>query len=93
MAAWFAWLVGAPLVVILTDVDGIFEGGNVGNSACLIRSIRADELKGATAVDRCTAPFLAAKSLDCWVLNGADADRLTQALSGGNPTGTFIKGR
>lgn len=94
MAAWFAWLVHAKQLVILTNVAGVFADGRIDSPEALIREISATDLMelGHTAVDACTAPFLAATRIDCWVLDGDKPERLVEALSGKSPTGTFIRG-
>lgn len=94
MAAWFAWLVHAPRVVILTNVDGVHREGKVGDPRTLVRCITAAELAslGATAVDACTAPFLDRYKLDAWVLHGGYPERLDELLKGKEPLGTHIVG-
>jgi 5-(aminomethyl)-3-furanmethanol phosphate kinase len=92
MGAWLAWLVDAPLVIILTDVEGLFPPDGIGVADRLIETIGADELAkmGHTAVDRCTAPFLAEKGIDAWILDGGEPTRLLGALEGRRPRGTHV---
>jgi aspartokinase-like uncharacterized kinase len=94
MAAWFAWLVSANLLIILTDVDGVYSDARIGDQAALIREILATEISdlGHTAIDACTAPYLAAKGINCWVLNGNEPDRLIEAVEGREVVGTFVRG-
>lgn len=92
MSVWLAWLVGAPVAVILTDVDGVYRPDHIGEPEHLIPELGALQLAamGHTAVDRCTAPFLAEKRIDAWILNGAHPARLVEALRGERPRGTRV---
>jgi aspartokinase-like uncharacterized kinase len=95
MAAYFAWLVRCPRVLILTNVDGIYRDRAVGDPAKLVRRAAASELApmGQTAVDSCTGPFLDAHGLSAWVLNGAHPERVLAAVRGEDVLGTYIEGR
>jgi len=92
MALWFAWLVSAPVAVILTDVDGIFPPGEDFSKGTPVAQINASDLVswGQTSVDVCTPYFARARRITTWVLNGAHPARLTQALGGMTPIGTKI---
>ncbi len=78
VAAWVAWLVGAPRVAILTDVDGIYRGGRVGSERDLIAEIDYDALQsmGHTSIDKSAVAFIAAQKIEAVVLNGAHPERL-----------------
>jgi hypothetical protein len=93
VGAWFAWLVGAERFAIVTDVDGVYAPGKVGLASALISKISSDELTrmGPTSVDACCPSFLAAKRLDCMVLNGHHPERLERWLLGEPVTGTWIR--
>lgn len=95
VAAWLAWLVAAQRLVVLTDVDGVFAGGNLGSKAHLIRQVPAVRLStmGHTAIDACAAAFLEARQMDCTILNGNFPDRLTAWAEGGSVVGTVVLGR
>src|SRR6266542_1812296 len=92
IGAYFAFLVGAPLYVVLTDVDGVYRGRGDGDPGTLVREISAGELAGlgATSVDRCFGSLLEACGLRAWVLNGAHPARVREVLRGGRPPGTEI---
>lgn len=92
MTLWFAWLVFAPVAVILTDVDGIFPPGEDVNKGAPVAQINASDLVswGHTSVDVCTPQFARVRGITTWVLNGANPDRLVQALGGEVPIGTKI---
>lgn len=95
MAVWLAWLVGAPITAILTNVDGVFEPGSDFRSSSPVPSIEAAALYewGQTSVDRCVPAFLQAKGGRAWVGHGGYEDRLVKALLGEPVVGTFIEGR
>ncbi|QPH54788.1 aspartate kinase [Pontivivens ytuae] len=84
VAAWFAWLVGATRLVIVTNVDGVFLNGAVSDPAQRIAWIAAADLArlGHTSIDACAADFLAGKGLSGAVLNGAHPERLAAYLRG-----------
>lgn len=92
MAAYFAWLVGCPQVLVLTDVDGVYAEGRVGDPDRLVERLTAVELAqmGHTSVDACTGGFLHEHGLTAWVLNGQHPERLGAALRGEPVLGTFV---
>jgi len=94
VAGWLAWLVGAPKLAILTNVDGIYEPGQVGNSNSLFAQIEATKAAdlGLTAIDTCLASFLVAKGLDCYVLNGLHPSRLASIVRHQPTIGTLVIG-
>ncbi len=94
MAVWLAWLVGADLTAVLTDVDGIFSPGSDFTTGEPLRSIDATSLMawGHTAVDKCVPAFLAAKGGCAWIGNGGFEERLVRALEGKPTIGTYIQG-
>jgi aspartokinase-like uncharacterized kinase len=93
MAAYFAWLVRCNRLLILTDVDGIYRDGAIGDPTKLVRRMTASELipMGQTAVDSCTGPFIGAHGITAWVLNGAYPERVLSALRGEDVLGTRIE--
>ena len=95
MAAWFAWLVKAQNLVILTNVDGVYRDGKVSDEGYFIPEITASELiqMGHTAVDISTPYFLKQEKLNALVINGNKADMLHAALTGKSIKGTKIYGR
>ena len=94
MSVYFSWLVGAKHTIILTNVDGVYLDGKIGDRDKLIKSIMASELEslGHTAVDVCTPAFLNAKKMNCFVMNGQRSETMLDFLNGKEVTGTFIKG-
>jgi aspartokinase-like uncharacterized kinase len=93
VALWFAWLIGAPLTAVLTNVDGIYEPGSDFSVSTPVKSISATRLRewGDTAVDKCVPAFAASKGLRVWVGHGGYADRLPAALTGRATIGSFIE--
>lgn len=94
LGAFFAFLTGARTYVVLTNVDGVYEGFSGGEpSGRLVEDVTAAELErlGATSVDRCLGPFLRTVGLDAWVVNGRRPERVRDALEGRRPVGTRIR--
>jgi aspartokinase-like uncharacterized kinase len=96
MSLYFSWLVDAKHTIILTDVDGIYKDGDIGNNEKLITEITATELEvmGHTAVDICTASFLQNKKMECFVMNAKHSKQIQKYLLGirNDLLGTLIKG-
>ncbi len=92
IAAWFAWLVDAPRIGILTDVDGVYKPGSVGIKSELIANISAADLlaMGHTSVDRCAAAWISSRDLEAAVINGRHPERLRQWLQGEAFVGTRV---
>lgn len=92
VAAWIAWLLGAERVAILTDVDGVYRKGNVGDPAHLLAEIDFATLKsmGHTSLDACAADFLAAHQIEAAVLNGMHPERVVAWCTRLPTTGTVI---
>lgn len=82
VAAWCAWLVDAPRLAILTDIDGIYEPGSVGVEGARIEEIAPVDLvsMGTTSVDRCAVAWIGDKAIETVVLNGRHPERLRQWL-------------
>lgn len=92
MALWFSWLVHCDQTIILTNVDGIYSEGNIGDPNYLHDEVRPSELAemGHTAVDQCAANFIEKYDIDCWVLNGGSPDRIIECVNNGATIGTKI---
>ncbi|MCJ9669031.1 MULTISPECIES: aspartate kinase [unclassified Neorhizobium] len=95
VAAWFAWLVDATRIAILTDVDGVYRAGCIGVESDLIRNIAPTDLleMGHTSVDRCAAAWISDKDLEAAVINGRHPERLRHWLGGETFVGTHISNR
>ena len=94
MSVYFSWLVSARYTIILTDVDGVYKDGDIGDSEKLIKEISASDLEnmGHTAVDVCTPIFLKNRRMDCFVMNGQNSEFILDHVSGKDVIGTLIKG-
>ncbi|MCI0500399.1 MAG: aspartate kinase [Epsilonproteobacteria bacterium] len=95
MSVYFSWLVSAKHTVVLTNVDGVYKDGDIGNSEKLIKEITATDLEemGHTAVDVCTPAFLRNRKMDCFVMNGQNSELILDYISNKDVVGTLIKGR
>jgi aspartokinase-like uncharacterized kinase len=94
VAGWFAWLTNTPRLAILTNVDGVYRPGHVGEPASLLQSVRAADLAamGHTAVDVCLPGWIAAGRVgECAVINGWHSERLRQWINGEAMIGTIIR--
>lgn len=92
VAAWVAWLTGAPRLVILTDVDGVYRGGATEDPAALIEQIAAQDLLllGHTSIDARAVQFMAQKRLPGVVINARHSSRLSDWLEGRRVKATNI---
>lgn len=92
IAAWVAGLVGAPRLVLLKDVDGLFSAHPApGNKAVLLPRLSIEELaRHQGGVDGALATVLAAVRLETWVINGRHPERLAELLHTGKTLGTRI---
>lgn len=88
IAAWVARQLGANMLVLLKDVDGLFDrepGGRL--PAQLQRRARRGRLDGV--VDRYFARALG-RRMPCWIVNGARPERVMALLETGRTYGTEV---
>ena len=106
LAAMMANLVEADLLVIMTDVDGVYERGRIGEDASLIREMAvADEhdlpvhatgesasrLGSGGMRGKLSAVAVAARGgTDTLVINGRGKDALARALAGAEIGSAFL---
>jgi 5-(aminomethyl)-3-furanmethanol phosphate kinase len=92
LGAFFAFLAGAELYVVLTNVDGVFLRDPAGNDGAPLPRLSTSELAGMghTSVDRCLGMFLDAVGMKACVLNGHNVDGIKSALKGDQTHGTWI---
>ena len=85
IACWVANRINGKLL-ILTNVDGIYNGSCSTNNENLIKSINAEKLLifEETSVDKCLPKLLIKYHLDCYVLNGKYPDRVLAHLNNDN---------
>jgi len=84
ISAYFAEILNAKKLLIVTDVDGIFveEPKKTGESK-LLETLSAKQLQSwnkTTSVDKCLARTLLKTKLQCYVINGKQPDRIKQIL-------------
>ncbi|WP_346866419.1 uridylate kinase [Methanocalculus sp. MSAO_Arc2] len=84
IAAWVAWSLDLPLIV-LKSVDGIISGGRVLDS--IHHFVPTD------TVDPAFLPFILEKKVPAIVINGRRNDSVNKALLGDWSIGTRIMGR
>lgn len=91
IAAWVAGLSGAQKLVLLKNVDGLFDyESSPHDTAMLMEKIGLNQLIRCKGVDRYFAAILRQVRLDVWVVNGEHPERLTQLLNTGDTKGTCL---
>lgn len=95
IAAYVASKLNANKVILVTDVDGIFESDPKKHlSTKLIPQLSASELLAfaqRTSVDKFLPKLLLKTRLDCYVVNGACPERVAAILAGQSTVCTLIK--
>jgi len=81
-------------VLIVTNVDGIYDIDPSIDGAKLLKSISAKKLLtfGETSVDENLPELLLKYNLDCYVVNGKFPDRAISIIEGKSSISTFIGG-
>jgi len=93
IAAYFAVFLGADLLVLLKDVDGVLTADPRDDSgAVLIPRVSPSHLLGYACVDAAFARE-AEQLRRCWILNGRHPDRLVTLLRSGQTVGTEVETR
>ena len=93
IAAWLAREAQIPRLVLLKDVDGLYDSDpSVDPQGELLATITLDELARCEGVDANLPSLLAGSDLELWVLNGNEPGRLAELLAGGQPRGTRYHG-
>jgi aspartokinase-like uncharacterized kinase len=84
IAAYVAGLLHAHMLVLVTDVDGIYnEDPKQNKDAKLIEQITVQELQSwnqRTSVDKMLPTVLLKNKLDCFVVNGNSPERIMAVL-------------
>lgn len=97
IACWIASKLNAKLL-ILTNVDGIYNGNIFSNNKKLIKKISANELLflEETSVDKCLPKLLINYHLNCYIINGKYPERVLAHLNSDhtmNNVYTYIGGK
>lgn len=93
IAFYIAKVLEASKLVLVTDVDGIYNDDPKKQSSLLINKITADELvtiNKRTSIDIGLPKLLKNSNLSCIVLNGLYSNRLDAALMDQKIVGTLI---
>jgi len=94
ISAYIAIKLQATKIILVTDVDGIFDKDPKQNSnSKLLSKVSAVELLGhgeRSSVDRFLPTFLLENPLDCFVVNGLYPARISEILKGQKTTCTQI---
>ncbi len=90
IACWVANKINAKLL-ILTNVNGIYNGNISSNNKKLIKKISANELLffKETCVDKCLPKLLIKYHLNCFIFNGKFPDRVIAHLNEDNDYNNF----
>jgi hypothetical protein len=95
IAAYVASRLKADKVILITDVDGVFESDPKKHSdAKLISKLSASELLAfaqRTSVDKFLPKLLLKVHLDCYIVNGAYPERIDAILAGQRTVCTLVK--
>lgn len=95
IAAYVATQLNAEKVILVKDIDGIFESDPKKHSeAKLIPLLSARELLAfaqRTSVDKFLPKLLVKTRLDCYVVNGAFPERIASILAGVRAVCTLVK--
>lgn len=87
IAAYVAHQVGAGLLVLVKDVDGI-----IGPEGNVYKEIRSEELSGLgeSCVDEMLSILIKKYQVECWIVNGRYPKRLEKLVFEGETFGTKI---
>jgi len=92
ISAWVAKLVGASKLVMLKDVDGLYQEEQPGGGrGILLESITLEQLANCEGVDRFLATVISDSRLDLWIINGNEPHRLEELLAKGKTRGTCLQ--
>jgi aspartokinase-like uncharacterized kinase len=93
IAAYIATLMNAESLILLKDVDGIFERNPKKETSNLIRKVNRHNLaafKMQRCVDKSFPKILAQNAISCWILNGKYPSRILEILKRKKTIGTEI---
>lgn len=87
IAAWVAGEVRAGMLVLLKDVDGVFERDRRSGAPRLRRRVARERVRGV--VDPCFRLALA-PGMRCWIVNGTRPARVRRLIETGSTYGTEV---
>jgi len=92
ISAWVAKAAGAPKLVLLKDVDGLYSEARPGEGESdLLESLTLEQLANCAGVDRFLATVIPDSGLDLWIINGNEPHRLEELLAKGRTRGTCLQ--
>jgi 5-(aminomethyl)-3-furanmethanol phosphate kinase len=92
IAAWAARQMQCRRLILLKDVDGLWDANQNGDAPELITELTKQQLTEHTGgVDEYLSHVLADSNLETWILNGLKPERLSELLTTSRTTGTRIK--
>ena len=91
ISVYISWLLKAKILIV-TNVDGIYDREPSNNGAKLIKNINAKKLLnfGETSVDENLPELLLKYNLNCYVVNGKFPKRAISIIEGKSSKCTFI---
>ncbi|WP_414470500.1 delta 1-pyrroline-5-carboxylate synthetase [Methanobacterium sp. ACI-7] len=91
IAVYISWLLNTKILIV-TNVDGIYDVNPSIDGAKLIKNISAKKLLnfGETSVDENLPELLLKYKLNCYVINGKYPERAISIIEGKSSTCTFI---
>jgi aspartokinase-like uncharacterized kinase len=93
IALYIASLIDAESLILVKDVDGIFEHDPKKKPSRLIEKLDRHDFNAFAiqdCVDKHFPMILAQSKICCWILNGRHPSRIVEALKGQEPKGTEI---
>ena len=93
ISVYMAWLLKSKILIV-TNVDGIYDTNPSRDGAKLLKSINAKKLLnfGETSVDENLPELLLKYKLDCYVVNGKFPERAVSIIEGKSSISTLIGG-
>jgi aspartokinase-like uncharacterized kinase len=91
IAAWVAGRAGSDRLVLIKDVDGLYDAAPGARAARLIEDMGVDDLPGNGGVDRYLAEILKEAACETQVVNGRFPERVARLLSTGAALGTRVR--
>jgi aspartokinase-like uncharacterized kinase len=93
IAAYIATLIDAESLILLKDVDGIFECDPKNKTNKLIQKLNRHDFTAfetQKCVDKYFPKVLSQSMIPCWILNGKKPSRIFDLLKGRRPIGTEV---
>jgi len=91
ISAWVAKVAQAPMLVLLKDVDGLYNvGSGKEGGDKMLENISIDQLSSSKGVDPYFAKIMKAIPLTLWVINGQKPERAGELMSKGRTRGTCL---